>query len=208
VTLLRVDPADPDADAIALAAAAVAAGQLVVLPTDSVYGLGADPTLPAAVDRVFAAKGRPRDLSLPVLVAGLAHVDRIAVLDARARRAIAALWPGAVTLVLRRKPAVSWDLGRANDTLALRMPDHRVALDLLTQTGPLAVTSANRSGRPTPADCAEVAEILGDAVSVYLDAGPSPSQIPSTIVDLSGPEPVLLREGAIPAGHVLEVLGG
>jgi L-threonylcarbamoyladenylate synthase len=207
VTVLEVDPAAPDADAIALAAAALAAGQLVVLPTDSVYGLAADPSLPAAVVRLFEAKDRPRSLAIPVLVASLAQLDRLVEVDARAKRAIGALWPGAVTLVLRRRPGVDWDLGDAPGTLAVRMPDHPVALELLTQAGPLAVTSANPSGEPTPETCAGVREALGDAVSVYLDAGPSALATPSTVLDLAGDEPRILRSGAVPPEAVFAALG-
>jgi tRNA threonylcarbamoyl adenosine modification protein (Sua5/YciO/YrdC/YwlC family) len=206
MTVLAVDPAKPEPDAIALAAAALAAGQLAVIPTDSVYGVAADPSLPRAVDRLFAAKGRPRSLAIPVLVASLSHVKRLVEVDARAERAMGAFWPGPLTLVLRRKPGAGWDLGGAGDTLAVRMPDHAVALELLTQAGPLAVTSANRSGEPTPRTCAGVQEQLGDAVSVYLDAGPSAGEVPSTVVDLSGREIAVLREGAILAAEVLDAL--
>ncbi|MEX2458136.1 MAG: L-threonylcarbamoyladenylate synthase [Actinomycetota bacterium] len=207
MTLLPVDPASPDPDAIALAAAALAAGQLVVVPTDSVYGLAADPSLPGAVSRLFEAKGRPRTLAIPVLVASLAQVARLVRLDERARRAIGAHWPGALTLVLPRREGVTWDLGDRPGTLAVRMPDHPVALELLTQAGPLAVTSANPTGEPTPDTAGEVRDLLGDAVSVYLDAGPSPGGTPSTVLDLSGPEAVVLRAGALPAEDVRAALG-
>ena len=207
MTLLPVDPAAPDPDAIALAAAALAAGQLVVLPTDSVYGVGADPSIPAAVARLFEAKGRPRSRSIPVLVASLAQVDRLVALDGRARTAISAFWPGALTLVLPRKPGVDWDLGEDAATVALRMPAHGVALELLTQAGPLAVTSANRSDEPTPRSCQDVRAQLGESVSVYLDAGPSSGESPSTVLDLSGELPRVLREGVLPAAEVLDALG-
>lgn len=206
MTFLPVDPESPDPDAIALAAAALAAGQLVVLPTDSVYGVAADPSLPGAVARLFEAKGRPRTLAIPVLVASLAQAARLVALDDRARRAIGAHWPGALTLVLPRKNGVAWDLGDRPGTLAVRMPDHPVALELLTQAGPLAVTSANPTGEPTPETADGVRDLLGDAVSVYLDAGPSPGGTPSTVLDLSGPEPVVLRAGALPAEDALASL--
>ncbi len=207
MTLLTVDPREVDPDAIALAAAALSAGQLVVLPTDSVYGVAADPSLRAAVARLFEAKGRPRSLAIPVLVSSLTHVKRLVEVDARAERAMGAFWPGALTIVLPRRPGVEWDLGEAERTLALRMPAHPVALELLTQAGPLAVTSANRSGEPTPRTCEEVRAVLGDAVSVYLDAGPSPGDVASTVLDLSEEAARVLREGSIPAAEVLDTLG-
>ncbi|MCA1726879.1 MAG: threonylcarbamoyl-AMP synthase [Actinobacteria bacterium] len=209
MTLLRVDAMAPDPDAIAMAAAALAAGQLVVLPTDSVYGLAADPGLPQAVDRLFEAKSRPRSLAIPVLVSSLAHVKRLVEVDARAERAMGTFWPGPLTLVLRRRPGAGWDLGEAASpgTLAVRMPDHPVALELITQAGPLAVTSANRTGRPTPRTCEGVAAELGDSVSLYLDGGPSPGEVPSTIVDLTGSQPAVLREGALSAAEVRDALG-
>jgi L-threonylcarbamoyladenylate synthase len=142
-----------------------------------------------------------------VLVSSLTHVKRLVEVDARAERAMGAFWPGALTIVLRRKAGVDWDLGEAGSTLALRMPDHPVALELLTQAGPLAVTSANRTGEPTPRTCGEVRAVLGDAVSVYLDAGASPGDVPSTVLDLSGEAPRVLREGSMPAAEVLDTLG-
>lgn len=203
MTVLTVDAASPDPDAIALAAAALAAGQLVVVPTDSVYGVAADPGLPAAVDRLFEAKGRPRSLPIAVLVSSLSQVKRLVAVDRRAERAMAAFWPGPLTLVLPRVGGATWELGDAAGTLGIRMPDHAVALELITQAGPLAVTSANRSGEPTPPTCAGVRDVLGDRVSVYLDAGPSPGGVASTVLNLSADPPEVVREGAIPAAEAL-----
>ena len=205
MTTLRVDPGDPDADDVAIAAAALAAGQLVVVPTDSVYGLAADPAVPAAVARLFEAKGRPRSLAIPVLVASLAHVRRLVEVDERALRAIDRFWPGPLTLVLRRRTGFAWDLGDAPGTLAVRMPDHPVALALLTQTGPLAVTSANRSGEPPPVVVAEIEAVFGDAVSLYLDAGAAPGGTASTVADLTGPEARILRPGPVSAADLSAV---
>ncbi|HYU58650.1 MAG TPA: L-threonylcarbamoyladenylate synthase [Actinomycetota bacterium] len=202
MTVLVVDPADPDPDDIARAAAALAAGQLVVMPTDSVYGLAADPALPAAVSRLFEAKGRPRSLSIPVLVASMSHVDRLVEVDDRARRLIERYWPGPLTIVLPRRPGVDWELGEARATLAVRMPDHPVALALLTRTGPLAVTSANRSGESTPATVPEIEAVLGDRAGVYLDAGPAPLGTPSALVSLVGPA-LVLREGPIDLAELM-----
>jgi tRNA threonylcarbamoyl adenosine modification protein (Sua5/YciO/YrdC/YwlC family) len=195
--MLTVDPADPDPEDIALAAAALSAGQLVVMPTDTVYGVAADPALAAAVTRLFEAKGRQRSRSIPVLVGSLAHANRLVELDARARGLIQRYWPGPLTIVLPRKPGVDWDLGEARGTLAVRMPAHPVALALLTQTGPLAVTSANRSGEETPATVGEIEVVLGDRVSVYLDAGPAPGGVASSLVTFAGKRTIVLREGPI-----------
>jgi L-threonylcarbamoyladenylate synthase len=206
MTLLPVDRASPDPDAIDLAAAALAAGQIVVVPTDSVYGIAADPTLPAAVARLFEAKGRPRSLTVPILAAALEAVDRLVELTEPARRVAERFWPGPLTIVLRRAPGLDWDLGEERETLAVRVPDDPVALALLERSGPLAVTSANRSGDETPRTCTEIRSIFGDQASVYLDAGPSPGGTPSTIVDLTGPTPKVLRKGAIPRETLQEAL--
>ncbi len=148
MTTLRVDPGDPDPDAIGLAASALAAGRLVVVPTDSVYGIAADPALPTAVGRLFEAKGRPRSLPIAVLAGTLLHVERLVELQGTARELAVARWPGPLTLVLRRKAGVDWDLGDTGATLAVRLPDHPVALALLTQT---ARPTAAGPSRPSSA---------------------------------------------------------
>jgi L-threonylcarbamoyladenylate synthase len=200
------DLSGPEDAALVAAAGAVTRGEAVVLPTDTVYGLASRPDSAAATDRLFAAKGRPRELSLPVLAAGAGEAGGVGVLSRTAERLAERFWPGALTLVVPRAPAaMSWDLGEERTTVALRVPDHPVALALLRRTGPLATTSANRSGRPTPEDCDGVRRELGDAVAVYLCAGRL-SPVPSTIVDLSGPEPRVVRAGALEPGEVLKAL--
>lgn len=195
----------PD-EAIQAAARAVRAGELVVLPTDTVYGIGARPDRKKATARLFAAKRRPRDLTLPVLVAGVEDAERVGVLDARARAIAGRFWPAGLTLVLpRTELARRWDLGDEKATVAVRMPDHPVALDLLRTTGPLAVTSANVSGEPTPSDCPGIRAVFGQWVAVYLCAGPV-GGLASTVLDLSGPEPTILREGAIPSHDLVAAL--
>jgi tRNA threonylcarbamoyl adenosine modification protein (Sua5/YciO/YrdC/YwlC family) len=185
----------------------IARGGLVVLPTDTVYGVGCDPFNPAAVDALFAAKARGRDLPLPVLVhtwrqvAGL--VDEV---PEQAQALFAAWWPGPLTVVLKQAQGIGWDLGDSRGTVAVRMPKQDFALALIQRTGPLAVTSANRSGQPTPREIPGIVAQLGDHVGVFFDAGPAAGGPVSTIVDLSGPRPRLLREGAVPADELEQVL--
>ncbi len=197
---------EPEDAALAVAADAVARGEAVVLPTDTVYGVAARPDQAAATERLFRAKGRPRDLTLPVLASGLEEARRVGSLSGPGQRLAERFWPGALTLVVPRAPgAASWDLGSERATVALRVPNHPIALALLRRAGPLAATSANRSGRPTPEDCGGVRRELGDAVAVYLCAGRL-SPMPSTIVDVSGPEPRVVRAGALDPDEVLRAL--
>ncbi|ROR46981.1 L-threonylcarbamoyladenylate synthase [Kitasatospora cineracea] len=205
---VRFDCSDPvqRAEGLREAAAAVRRGELVVLPTDTVYGLGADAFAPQAVARLLAAKGRGRNMPSPVLVGSPDDLDRLVDdLPERARELVAALWPGGLTVVARHKPSVTWDLGDTGGTVAVRMPDHPVAVDLLTATGPLAVSSANLTGRPSPQDCDAAQGMLGDAVAVYLDGGPTPAAVPSSIVDVTGATPVLVRAGAVSAARLREI---
>jgi L-threonylcarbamoyladenylate synthase len=196
------------AEGILAAAEAVRRGELVVLPTDTVYGLGADAFAPAAVAAVLAAKGRGRRMPPPVLVPSPQTVDGLATnVPAYARDLIKAFWPGPLTLVLLAQSSLMWDLGDTNGTVALRMPEDETALKLLAEVGPMAVTSANISGQPPAETITDAAAQLGSAVSVYLDAGPCAGPLPSTILDCTGDSPVILRAGAISAGQVQEVLG-
>jgi L-threonylcarbamoyladenylate synthase len=180
------------------AVTAARAGELIVLPTDTVYGIGADAFIPSAVTTMLAAKGRGRNMPPPVLVgtarAAAALVDD---LGAFGQDLIDEFWPGALTLIFRASPTLAWDLGDTKGTVALRMPLHSVALDVLKQTGPLAVSSANRTGQPAATTVDEAEQQLGETVSVYLDGGPCADNIPSTILDLTGTIPTLLRAGAI-----------
>lgn len=204
----RYDCSDPGQRAAGLEAAADAArrGDLVVLPTDTVYGLGADAFSPAAVARLLAAKRRGRDMPPPVLVGTVrAATALVEDLGDAGRDFIEEFWPGGLTLVCRAGRTLSWDLGETGGTVAVRMPLHQVALDLLKQTGPLAVSSANLSGMPAATTVDEAAGQLGDTVAVYLDGGPCPGGVPSTIVDLTGLVPRLLRAGAIPVERLNSV---
>jgi len=201
------DPANRSA-AITSATAAVKAGRLIVLPTDTVYGIGADAFDSAAVAALLSAKGRGRDMPVGVLVGSWHTIEGLVYsMPATARELIRAFWPGALSLVVQQAPSLQWDLGDARGTVMLRMPLHPVALELLRQTGPMAVSSANISGRPPATTAAEANEQFGDLVDVYLDSGVSEQQAASTIVDLSGPLPRLLREGPVSAAALAEVLG-
>jgi tRNA threonylcarbamoyl adenosine modification protein (Sua5/YciO/YrdC/YwlC family) len=191
---------------IAAGVSALREGDLVVLPTDTVYGIGADAFTPAAVRAMLAAKGRGRHMPSPVLV-GTARAASALVesLGAFGQDLIDEFWPGALTLVFRASPTLLWDLGDTKGTVALRMPLHPVALEVLKQTGPLAVSSANRTGQPPAMTAHEAERQLGEAVSVYLDAGSSMDSVPSTILDLTGSIPRVLREGAIPVDRLRTV---
>jgi tRNA threonylcarbamoyl adenosine modification protein (Sua5/YciO/YrdC/YwlC family) len=192
---------------IANAALAVQRGQLVVLPTDTVYGIGADAFDPESVRRLLAAKGRGREMPPPVLVSAPTTLDALAVgVPSYARALITELWPGPLTLVCRQQPSLQWDLGDTRGTVAVRMPDHEVALELLARTGPLAVSSANRTGRPAATDADQAEEMLGSAVAVILDGGPTPGALPSTIVDVTGPAGRVLRLGAVSLERLNEIV--
>jgi L-threonylcarbamoyladenylate synthase len=179
---------------------AATSGRLVVMPTDTVYGIGTRPDDPAATARLFRAKGRSRTLTLPVLVATPREAERIAVLDDRARDLAERHWPGALTMVLPRSPASApWDLGDERHSIGVRVPDHPIALAILRRTGPLAVTSANRSGQPTPGSCEELRAVFGNAVAVYVCQDDPPPGIASTVVDVTG-DPRVVRAGAVEIG--------
>lgn len=206
---LVVDATVDRAGAVARAAATLGAGRLVVLPTDTVYGVAADAFNPAATARIFLVKARSRRLPLPVLIHSPTQLAGIvAEVPSAAERLMAAYWPGPLTVVLRAEEELTWDLGDSAGTVAVRMPLDEVALDVIRAVGLLAVTSANRSGEPAANTIAAARAALGDAVEVYVDDGPRPHAIPSTIVDLTRAEPLLIREGDLPADEVMAVARG
>ncbi|NUR71523.1 MAG: threonylcarbamoyl-AMP synthase [Hamadaea sp.] len=183
---------------IEAAVSAVKSGDLVVLPTDTVYGVGADAFKSWSVTALLNAKGRGRQMPPPVLVGSRNTLDGlVSRMPSRARDLVEAFWPGALTIVVEQAASLQWDLGETNGTVAVRMPLHPVALEILRQTGPMAVSSANLTGEPTANTAEEAREQLGYKVSVYLEAGPAPEPVPSTIVDLTQERPVVLRQGAI-----------
>lgn len=177
----------------------ISRGGLVVLPTDTVYGIGADAFTPPAVAALLAAKGRGRQSPPPVLVPDVRTLDGLATdVPSAVRALVDEFWPGGLTVILRAQPSLAWDLGETRGTVALRMPDHPAALALLRRTGPLAVSSANLTGRPAALTAQAAAEDLGDSVAVYLDAGQAPGGVASTIVDATDGALRLVRQGAVP----------
>jgi L-threonylcarbamoyladenylate synthase len=201
--------ADPDERirGIAAAAGAIKGGRLVVMPTDTVYGIGADAFNSAAVAALLSAKGRGRDMPVGVLVGSWHTIEGLVyTMPDGARDLIRAFWPGALSLVVAQAPSLQWDLGDARGTVMLRMPLHPVAIELLREVGPMAVSSANVSGRPPAVNADEARGQLGDLVDVYLDAGPSEQGAASTIVDLTGAAPRILRAGPVTAERIAEVL--
>jgi tRNA threonylcarbamoyl adenosine modification protein (Sua5/YciO/YrdC/YwlC family) len=205
----RFDTADPvdRRDGLQVAADAARRGELVVLPTDTVYGIGCDAFRSDAVTALLAAKGRGRDMPVPVLVGSTRALSGLTSgLTPDGELLVEAFWPGALTVVVREAPSLVWDLGDAAGTVAVRMPLHPVAIELLGAVGPMAVSSANRSGEPPATTCDAAEEQLGGAVGVYLDAGPTATDVPSTIVDLTRHVPRVLRLGAVSLEALREVV--
>lgn len=199
---------------IARAVELLMAGELVGIPTETVYGLGADAANPAAVAKIFAAKGRPADHPLIVHIPGANHLQRWAVdIPDLAYELAEDFWPGPLTLILKRAPGVPDAVTGGQDTVGLRVPGHPVALDLLRAfaaaggSGGIAAPSANRFGRISPTTAAHVREELGDAVGMVLDGGACAVGIESTIIDLSSGRPVLLRPGHITPAAIESVCG-
>lgn len=193
---------------------AIGRGELVVVPTDTVYGVAADAFSADAVARLLAAKGRGRQSPPPVLVAGITTMRAlVADVPEAVERLVEAFWPGGLTIVLPAQPSLSWDLGDTNGTVAVRMPAERITLELLEECGPLAVSSANLTTRPAAIDVDGARDMLGDSVAVYLDGGTSETGVASTIVDATGlvsdtPRPVrVLRDGAVSRSRLRDVLG-
>lgn len=197
---------------------AISRGELIVMPTDTVYGVAADAFSPAAVQRLLDAKGRGRNQPPPVLVGSKEVLHALAEsVPEPVQRLVDAFWPGGLTIVLPAQPSLAWDLGETQGTVAVRMPEGRVALELLAETGPLAVSSANLTGQDAAISALDAERMLGDSVTVYLSDGVSRDGIASTIVDATslvprGAEPVsggvrILRSGAVSRERLEEVLG-
>ncbi|MFT4259921.1 L-threonylcarbamoyladenylate synthase [Microbacterium sp.] len=201
---------------------AISRGELIVIPTDTVYGVAADAFSPIAVQKLLDAKGRGRDQPPPVLIGGVETLVAIAEsVPEPVQRLVDAFWPGGLTIVLPAQPSLVWDLGETKGTVAVRMPDDRIALEMLAETGPLAVSSANLTGRPTAVTAAQAQGMLEDSVAVYLDGGPADEGVASTIIDATslyardadadadaGTGAVrILRQGAVTREQLEEVLG-
>ncbi|MDR1441579.1 MAG: threonylcarbamoyl-AMP synthase [Bifidobacteriaceae bacterium] len=205
--LASVTPPPPHV--LADAARAIGQGLLVVLPTDTVYGLAADPFQKAATSRLFAAKGRPKDLALPVLVADRAAArELVADWPEQAETLARAFWPGPLTIILPARPTPRLHLGSTSGTVGLRQPDHPATLALLRRTGPLAVSSANQSGQPPVLTAADAVQVFGPAVAVYVDGGQAPGPVASTVVDLTGREVRLVRAGPVSQDDLMAALPG
>jgi L-threonylcarbamoyladenylate synthase len=190
-----------DARALDQVRSVVQAGGLIVYPTDTVYGLGADPFQEKAVDRLLAAKGRPRDLGLSIAVADLPDVFRFGERTVIGEAFCTKNLPGPYTVVLRATPQAPRPILSGDGRIALRIPDHPIPRLLAKAIGPITATSANRHGRPAPATCEDAQGELGDLVDLYIDGGPAPLGGESTVVDLSGVRPRILRQGKLPAGE-------
>ena len=194
--------------ALARARDSLRAGGLVVVPTDTVYGIAADAFVPGATSRIFELKQRPRSLPLPILVSrprqAWALCDSV---PPGAAELVASFWPGALTLIMPMTPDLEWDLGDSQGKIAVRMPDHPDTIELIEMTGPLAVTSANLTGEPTPPDIEGIRARLGDEVAVYLDGGRAKEETGSTIVDLARRRPSIVREGPITREEIERAIG-
>lgn len=201
-------------EGLAHAQRAIAEQQCIVFPTDTVYGIAADAFSPLAVRLLLAAKGRSRTMPPPVLIPRVQTMDGLAVdIGDDARKLAEKFWPGALTLILHAQPSLEWDLGETKGTVALRVPDDELALEILARTGPLAVSSANRSGQPAAQTAANAQEQLAESVEVYLDGGPRPVEsdsddiaLPSTIVDCTGSRARVVRQGAIALEDLRDVV--
>jgi len=195
-----------------LARTAIGRGDLVVVPTDTVYGVAADAFNPAAVQKLLDAKGRTRQSPPPVLIPGIPTMDALAaIVPFEARALVKELWPGALTIILPAQSSLAWDLGETRGTVALRMPSNRIILELLSETGPLAVSSANLTGKPAAVSAQAAEAMLGDSVSIYLDDGEG-GTVASTIVDATrlvtpGGTLRIVREGAISTARIIEIVG-
>lgn len=216
----RYDCTDSDGllTGMRLARAALGRGDLVVVPTDTVYGLAADAFNAAAVQRLLDAKGRTRQSPPPVLIPGPPTLDALASdVPQQVRDLVAEFWPGGLTVILRAQPSLDWDLGETRGTVALRMPDSRIALELLQEVGPLAVSSANSTGDPAAMDVDAAERMLGDGVAVYLDGGAIgvhegfEASTGSTIVDATGLSDGgklrIVRHGVISDDEIARVVG-
>ena len=205
-----------------LAKVSLGRNELAVIPTDTVYGLAANAFSPEAVQKLLSAKGRDRQSPPPVLVANL-NMARALVesLPETAVKLAETFWPGALTLILKSQPSLDWDLGETKQTVALRVPDHKIALALIEETGPLAVSSANLTGRPAATTAKQAFDYLAESVEVYLDGGPSPKGEASTILDLTGlvdsyddkgnlttaGKVKVIRQGALSIAKIKSVIG-
>ena len=200
------NPAERE-EGIAAATGALRRGELVILPTDTVYGIAADAFSPLAVMSLLGAKGRGRDMPPPVLISSVGTINALARdIPGWVHELLDQFWPGPLTVVCNQQTSLQWDLGETRGTVAVRMPQDDVALEVLGRTGPLAVSSANLSGQPAAVDAATANDMLGPATAVILDAGPSLQGEGSTILDCTQVQPRILREGALKTPRLIGAL--
>jgi len=189
--------------AVDAAAQALRRGDVVVVPTDTVYGVAADAFDRGAVKALLAAKGRGREMPPPVLIADAGTLDALAVrVPDWARALVVECWPGPLTLVCHQQPSLQWDLGETRGTVAVRMPDHDVARTIIERVGPLAVSSANKTGLPAAVDAEAAERMLGEDVALIVDAGSAPGGEASTIIDVTTDQPRVLRVGALALSRI------
>lgn len=206
--VFRVDPDNLDACILRKAASVIRSGGLVAFPTETVYGLGANALDPEAVRGIFAAKGRPADNPLIVHVHEPGSAAKLGMVDRRSLKLMDLFWPGPLTLVIEASSEVPSEVTGGLDTVAVRMPDHAVALSLIRESGvPVAAPSANRSGRPSPTTAEAVLEDLGGRIEIILDAGPTDVGVESTVLDVTGEFPVLLRPGGVSIENIRKAVG-
>jgi len=206
--VFRVDPDNPDSDVLRKAASVIRSGGLVAFPTETVYGLGANALDPRAVRGIFAAKGRPADNPLIVHVHEPESAAQFGRIDGRSLKLMDLFWPGPLTLVIAAFPGVPFEVTGGLETVAVRMPDHAVALGLIRESGvSVAAPSANRSGRPSPTTAESVLEDLDGRIGIILDAGPTDVGVESTVLDVTGNVPFLLRPGGVSIESIREAVG-
>ncbi len=190
------------------ATAAAKRGELVVMPTDTVYGIGTDAFSINGVEKLLAAKGRERNMPTPVLIGNPNALSALTTrVDQRMQDLVQSFWPGALTLIVKQQPTLNWDLGDTSGTVALRMPMHPVAIELLNLVGPMAVSSANKTGQAAATSSEMAIEQLGDSVSIYLSGEQSAVALPSTILDLTGEAVKVIRVGALGLDKIRSVVG-
>ncbi|RLE80668.1 MAG: threonylcarbamoyl-AMP synthase [Thermoprotei archaeon] len=208
ILLVKVDPLNPDTRLIAKVAKIVKQGGLVIYPTDTVYGLGADPFNVDAVRKVYEVKQRPREKPLPVLISEIKHLENLAYVTPEARTLARIFWPGALTIILKKKKNVPEIITCGRDIIAVRVPGHKVALALIECCGGALIgTSANLSGAPPPRTLEDALSQIGEKVDAAIDAGPCPAGLPSTILDLTKDPPLIVRKGPVKIEELEKALG-
>lgn len=206
--ILKVDPQNPDPNAISTAVQTVRQGGIFVYPTDTIYGLGADALNPQAVLKVFKVKGRPLDQALPLAVADLEMAKKLAFITEKARRLIENFWPGALTIVLKRRLVVPSEVTAGRVGVGLRAPNHLVPLSIIRESNlPLVTTSANKHGKPSPTTAEDAIKQIGEEVDLIIDAGGAEIRVGSTVIDLTKKPPVILRRGPISKESIEAVIG-